>query len=402
MQSVGTIPMFRLKLKATKNRESENMIKPESRQEHFQSPSLIGNLLRKLHLDIPLLLGLLMICTLSFIILYSAGGQEIAVLIRHATRMALAITVMTVLAHINPRQFQSFSVLLFSVCVLLLLAVMVMGQIGKGAQRWLDLGIFRFQPSELTKISAPMMISWYLSEHPLPPKIKHVVIAGALLLLPVLLIAKQPDLGTALLVASSGAAVLFFAGLSWWLMTGTVALLAALTPIYWNYFMRDYQRNRVLMLFDPEADPMGAGYHIIQSKIAIGSGGISGKGWLGSSQAELDFLPESSTDFIFAVFAEEFGLFGCLGLLTLYLLVISRCFYIAVQAQDTYCRLLAGSLAFTFFVYVFVNIGMVIGILPVVGVPLPMVSYGGTSMVTLMAGFGMLMSIHTHRKLLPV
>jgi rod shape determining protein RodA len=376
-------------------------MKNEMRNENFQSPSLLGNLLRKLHIDIPLFLGLLMICALSFVILYSAGGQEISLLIRHATRMGFAMLLMIVLAHINPRQFQSFSVALFSLCVLLLIAVAVMGQISMGAQRWLDLGFFRFQPSEFTKLSAPMMVAWYLSEHSLPPRPKHVAIAGALLLAPVLLIAKQPDLGTSLLVASSGAAVLFFAGLSWWFMLGIVALLASLTPVLWH-FMREYQRNRVLTFINPEADPMGAGYHIIQSKIAIGSGGINGKGWLGSSQAELDFLPESSTDFIFAVFAEEFGLFGCVGLLLLYLLVISRCFYIAVQAQDTYCRLLAGSLAFTFFVYVFVNIGMVIGVLPVVGVPLPLVSYGGTSMVTLMAGFGILMSIHTHRKLLPV
>ncbi len=376
-------------------------MRTEMRNEQFQPPSLLGNLLRKLHIDIPLFIGLLLICATSFVILYSAGGQELPLLIRHATRMGFAILLMIVLAHINPRRFQTFSVALFTVCVLLLLAVAVMGQISMGAQRWLDLGFFRFQPSEFTKISAPMMVAWYLSERALPPKPKHVLGAATLLIVPVLLIAKQPDLGTSLLVASSGAAVLFFAGLSWWFMLGIVALLASLTPVLWH-FMRDYQRNRVLTFMNPEADPMGAGYHIIQSKIAIGSGGINGKGWLGSSQAELDFLPESSTDFIFAVFAEEFGLFGCVGLLVLYLLVISRCFYIAVQAQDTYSRLLAGSLAFTFFVYVFVNIGMVIGVLPVVGVPLPLVSYGGTSMVTLMAGFGILMSIHTHRKLLPV
>ncbi|MDX8126036.1 rod shape-determining protein RodA [Methylomonas sp. BW4-1] len=376
-------------------------MRTEMRNEQFQPPSLLGNLLRKLHIDIPLFIGLLLICATSFVILYSAGGQEVPLLIRHATRMGFAILLMIVLAHINPRRFQSFSVALFSICVLLLLAVAVMGQISMGAQRWLDLGFFRFQPSEFTKISAPMMVAWYLSERALPPKPKHVLGAATLLIVPVLLIAKQPDLGTSLLVASSGAAVLFFAGLSWWFMLGIVALLASLTPVLWH-FMRDYQRNRVLTFMNPEADPMGAGYHIIQSKIAIGSGGINGKGWLGSSQAELDFLPESSTDFIFAVFAEEFGLFGCVGLLVLYLLVISRCFYIAVQAQDTYSRLLAGSLAFTFFVYVFVNIGMVIGVLPVVGVPLPLISYGGTSMVTLMAGFGILMSIHTHRKLLPV
>lgn len=376
-------------------------MKNEFRDEYLQSPSLIGNVLRKLHVDIPLFMGLLMICALSFVILYSAGGQDVALLMRHASRTGLAMLLMVVLAHVNPRQFQSFSVAFFTVCVLLLVAVAVMGQISMGAQRWLNLGFFRFQPSEFTKISAPMMVAWYLSEHALPPKPRQVVIALILLLVPVVLIAKQPDLGTALLVASSGAAVLFFAGLSWWLMSGAVAIFVALTPVLWH-FMREYQRNRVLTLINPEADPMGTGYHIIQSKIAIGSGGINGKGWLGSTQAKLDFLPESSTDFIFAVFAEEFGLFGCVGLLMLYLLVISRCFYIAVQAQDTYSRLLAGSLAFTFFVYVFVNIGMVIGILPVVGVPLPLVSYGGTSMVTLMAGFGILMSIHTHRKLLPV
>ncbi|WP_150051479.1 MULTISPECIES: rod shape-determining protein RodA [Methylomonas] len=376
-------------------------MKLEMRTEYFQAPSILGNLLRKLHVDIPLFLALLMICGLSFVILYSAGGQDTAVLYRHASRTGLAMSIMVVLAHVNPRRFQSFSLALFSVCILLLIAVAVMGQISMGAQRWLNLGFFRFQPSEFAKISAPMMIAWYLSEHQLPPKPKHILAAAILLMVPVVLIAKQPDLGTAMLVASSGAAVLFFAGLSWWLMIGALALLAALTPLLWH-FLREYQRNRVLTFINPEADPMGTGYHIIQSKIAIGSGGINGKGWLGSTQAKLDFLPESSTDFIFAVFAEEFGLFGCVGLLLLYLLVISRCFYIAVQAQDTYSRLLAGSLAFTFFVYVFVNIGMVIGILPVVGVPLPLVSYGGTSMVTLMAGFGILMSIHTHRKLLPV
>mgnify|MGYP006284073895 CR=1 FL=1 len=373
----------------------------DNRAEAFDSPSLLGNLLRRLHVDIPLFLGLLMIGGLSFVILYSAGGQEMQVLIRHASRMGFAIALMILLAHINPKQLQTLSPLFFAGCVLLLIAVAVMGQIGKGAQRWLDLGVFRFQPSEFTKLSAPMMVAWYLAEQSLPPKAKHVGIAGALLLVPVLLIAKQPDLGTAILVASSGAAVLFFAGLSWWFMAGCGVIGVALLPVLWH-FMHDYQKKRVLTFINPEADPMGAGYHIIQSKIAIGSGGINGRGWLGSSQAELDFLPESSTDFIFAVFAEEFGLFGCVSLLVLYLLVIMRCFYIAVQAHDTFNRLLAGSLSFTFFVYVFANIGMVIGVLPVVGVPLPLVSYGGTSMVTLMAGFGILMSIHTHGKKHPV
>ncbi len=372
----------------------------ETRSEQFHTPSVIGLLLRKLHIDIPLFIGLVLVCALSFLILYSAGGQETALLIRQATRIALAFFLMIVLAHINPQQFYRHSAALYLIGVMLLIAVLVFGQVGKGAQRWLDLGFFRFQPSEMIKMTMPMMIAWFLSREPLPPQSKKIFYAALLIVVPTVLIAKQPDLGTSLLVASSGAAVIFFAGLSWRFMITIAVFLAGLTPVLWH-FMREYQRARVLTFLNPEADPMGKGYHIIQSKIAIGSGGVHGKGWLGSTQSNLDFLPESSTDFIFAVFAEEFGLSGCLGLLILYLLIISRCLYIAVQAQDTYSRLLAGSLTFTFFVYVFVNIGMVIGILPVVGVPLPLISYGGTSMVTLMAGFGILMSIHTHRKLLP-
>lgn len=372
-------------------------MKTETRREHFEPPSVIGTILRKLHIDIPLFIGLFFTSVLSFLILYSAGSQDMDILVRQAARIGLAFLLMTVLAHINPYQFKRYSALLFGLGIFLLVAVLIMGQIGKGAQRWLDLGVFRFQPSEMIKITTPMMVAWYLSEHPLPPKAKQLFIAALLILVPTLLIAKQPDLGTAILVASSGAGVLFFAGLSWRFIFAIAAMLAAFTPILWH-FMRGYQRDRVLTFLNPEADPLGRGYHIIQSKIAIGSGGIYGKGWLGSTQSELDFLPESSTDFIFAVFAEEFGLFGCLGLLILYLLIIGRCLYIASQAQDTYCRLLASSLAFTFFVYVFVNIGMVIGILPVVGVPLPLISYGGTSIVTLLAGFGILMSIHTHKK----
>jgi len=375
-------------------------MKTETRSEQFQPPSLLGNVLRKLHIDIPLLIGLVLICLLSLVVLYSASGQNMAILYRQMVRMGIAFAVMVVLAHVDPQQFKRVSVTLFSIGVALLIAVLVIGMVGKGAQRWLNLGFMRFQPSEMIKITMPMMIAWYLSDAPLPPNKRQLVIAGLLILMPTLLIAKQPDLGTSLLVASSGAAVLFFAGLSWRFMLSITGVLAALTPVLWH-FMREYQRARVLTFLNPEADPMGRGYHIIQSKIAIGSGGIDGKGWLGSTQAKLDFLPESSTDFIFAVFAEEFGLFGCVGLLILYLLIIGRCLYIAVAAQDTYSRLLAGSLTFTFFVYVFVNIGMVIGILPVVGVPLPLISYGGTSMVTLMAGFGILMSIHTHRKFLP-
>ena len=372
-------------------------MRTETRHEHFEAPSVLGNLLRRLHIDIPLFIVLLLTSILSFVILYSAGGQDMDVLIRQLSRVGLAFALMIVLAHIDPYQFKRYSAGLFVLGVFLLIAVLIMGQIGKGAQRWLELGFFRFQPSEMIKITTPMMIAWYLAEYPLPPRAKQLLVAVILIVIPTLLIAKQPDLGTALLVASSGAGVLFFAGLSWWIIAAIVTVLAALTPIIWH-FMHDYQRDRVLTFLNPEADPLGRGYHIIQSKIAIGSGGVYGKGWLGSTQSELDFLPESSTDFIFAVFAEEFGLVGCLGLLALYLLIIMRCLYIASQAQDSYSRLLASSLAFTFFVYVFVNIGMVIGVLPVVGVPLPLISYGGTSIVTLLAGFGILMSIHTHRK----
>jgi rod shape determining protein RodA len=372
-------------------------MKIETRREQFEPPSVLGNFLRKLHIDIPLFMALLLASMLSLLVLYSAGSQEMDILVRQASRVGLAFVFMTVLAHIDPYQFKRYATVLFSLGILLLLAVLIMGQIGKGAQRWLDLGIFRFQPSEMIKITTPMMIAWYLAEHPLPPKTKELFIATVLIIIPTLLIARQPDLGTALLVASSGAGVLFFAGLSWRFMFAIVGTLASLTPIIWH-FMHGYQRDRVLTFLNPEADPLGRGYHIIQSKIAIGSGGIYGKGWLGSTQSELDFLPESSTDFIFAVFAEEFGLLGCLGLLTLYLLIIARSLYIASQAQDSFSRLLAGSLAFTFFVYVFVNIGMVVGVLPVVGVPLPLISYGGTSIVTLLAGFGILMSIHTHKK----
>jgi rod shape determining protein RodA len=376
-------------------------MKIESRREQFHTPTLTERILGKLHIDVPLLICLLLISLLSFVILYSAGNQETGLLVRQAFRVGLAYLLMVVLAHISPYQFKRYSATLFGIGIVLLIAVFIVGHTGKGATRWLDLGSFRFQPSEMLKITTPMMIAWYLADYALPPKPQQLLIAGVLILIPTLLIAKQPDLGTAILVASSGAAVLFFAGLSWRFILAILASLSALAPIVWHYFLHDYQRARIITLLDPEADPLGKGYHIIQSKIAIGSGGIYGKGWLGSKQSELEFLPESSTDFIFAVFAEEFGLFGCLGLLTLYLLVIGRCLYIASQAQDTFSRLLAGSLAFTFFVYVFVNIGMVIGVLPVVGVPLPMISYGGTSVVTLLAGFGILMSIQTHKNLIP-
>jgi rod shape determining protein RodA len=275
-----------------------------------------------------------------------------------------------------------------------------MGDIGQGAQRWLDLGFIRFQPSEIMKLAVPMMVVWYLSDKRLPPTGWKLLLAGVLILAPVVLIAKQPDLGTSLLIGSSGFFVLFLAGLSWKLLGGLTLAATAGTPVLWH-FMHEYQRQRVITFLNPEQDPLGTGYHIIQSKIAIGSGGLFGKGWLNGTQAHLEFLPERSTDFIFAVLGEEFGLVGIGVLLFVYAFIIVRSLYIATQAQDTFSRLLGGSLAMTFFIYIIVNTGMVTGLLPVVGLPLPLVSYGGTSMVTLMAGFGILMSIHTHRKLLP-
>ncbi len=372
----------------------------ELRAEQFHKHSLMGDLLRKLHIDIPLLCALLILLVLSFMMLYSVGGQDWGLLMRQASRMGVSCVLMIFLAQLEPRQFQRYSIPFYILGIILLIAVLAAGEVGKGAQRWLNIG-FRFQPSEMLKISTPMMVAWYLAGHEIPPKWKHIVIVLVLIMVPTLLIVRQPDLGTSLLVASSGLSVLYFAGLSWRYLVSAVIGISAFTPIYWHYFMRSYQKDRVTTFLNPESDPMGKGYHIIQSKIAIGSGGVSGKGWQENTQSQLDFLPESSTDFIFAVFAEEFGLLGCLALLLVYLFIIARGLYIAVQAQDTYSRLLAGSLICTFFIYVFVNISMVVGILPVVGIPLPLISYGGTSMVTLLAGFGILMSIHTHKKVLP-
>jgi rod shape determining protein RodA len=282
--------------------------------------------------------------------------------------------------------------------VLLLVAVAVFGDVAMGAQRWLDLGVVRFQPSELMKIAVPMCCAWYLHERPLPPSFGTLVVVVLIVIVPTLLIAEQPDLGTALLVAAGGGLVILLAGLQFRYILGLGVALAGAIPLAWH-FMHDYQRQRVLTFLNPQTDPLGAGYHTIQSQIAIGSGGIFGKGYMNGSQAQLEFLPERSTDFIFAVIGEEWGLVGCFVLMMLYLLVIGRGLYIASQGQDTFSRLLAGSLTLTFAFYVFVNSGMVAGLLPVVGVPLPLVSYGGTSLVTLMAGFGILMSVHSRRKL---
>jgi rod shape determining protein RodA len=283
--------------------------------------------------------------------------------------------------------------------LILLVLVLTTGEVGQGARRWLNLGI-RFQPSEIMKLAVPMMTAWYLHDRQIPPRFGQLLVLAVLIAVPTVLIARQPDLGTALLIAASGVLVIILAGLPIRLMVGMAVLAVPGALVLWNY-MQDYQKQRVLTLLNPDSDPLGAGYNIIQSKIAIGSGGLFGKGWTNGSQAQLEFLPERDTDFIFAVMGEELGLLGVLALLSLYMFVIGRGLYIAIQAHDTYARLLAGSISLTFFVYVFVNTAMVTGLVPVVGVPLPLVSFGGTSMVTLMAGFGILMSIHSHRKLLP-
>ena len=371
-----------------------------SREFTQSTPAKQQGVLAGLHLDLPLLSGLILLCCFGLIVLYSASDQSMAQVERQLIRLGLAFTIMVIMAQVPPQQLRRWSPWLFGIGILMLIAVLIFGHIGKGAQRWLDLGFFRFQPSELMKLAVPMMVAWFLSAARLPPDWRRLLIAALLIIIPVLMIAKQPDLGTSLLVASAGIFVLFLAGVRWRLIISFITLLAALAPALW-YQMRDYQRQRVLTFLNPENDPLGSGYHIIQSKIAIGSGGMYGKGWLNGTQSHLDFLPESSTDFIFAVLAEEFGLVGILALLTLYLFIILRGLYIATQAHDTFSRLLGGALTLVVFVYLFVNTGMVTGLLPVVGVPLPLVSYGGTSLVTIMAGFGILMSIHTHRKLLP-
>jgi rod shape determining protein RodA len=357
-----------------------------------------ARILFELKLDGPLIIGLALVAVYGLIILYSASGQSLIVIYRTLGRLALGTAAMLLLAQVNPNFLRRTSPWLYAIGVFLLFVVYGVGHIGKGAQRWLDLGIIRFQPSEIMKLAVPMTVAWFLHERPLPPSYPTLLLLTGMILLPVGLVAIQPDLGTACLIAGAGALVIVMAGLSVRVMGALAVLGAAGAWAGWG-FMHDYQRKRVLTFLDPQTDPLGAGYHIIQSQIAIGSGGVFGKGWMNGSQAQLEFLPERSTDFIFAVVGEEFGLLGQGLLLLLYLFVVSRALYLSTQTQDTFARLVAGSLALTFFVYVFINAGMVSGLLPVVGVPLPLVSYGGTSVVTLLAGFGILMALYSHRKL---
>jgi rod shape determining protein RodA len=368
-------------------------LEPRSRVEQ----GLSARILRFLHLDGWLLAGIGGVLLVSLFALYSAESGDLRELFDQVARMAVAFGGLLFMAQISPTWLRRGSPVLYALGLVLLVLVLATGEIGKGAQRWLDIGI-RFQPSEIMKLAVPMTLCWLLQDRPLPPSFGMLVLMVLIIFVPAGMIGIQPDLGTAILIVLSGAVVIFLAGLGWGYIAGIAALAAAAMPALW-LVMHDYQRKRVLTLLDPESDPLGAGYHIIQSKIAIGSGGIFGKGWLNGSQGQLEFLPERHTDFIFAVIGEEFGLFGALALLLLYLLIVGRGLYIAAGAPDTFSRLLAGSLSITFFFYVFVNTAMVMGMIPVVGVPLPLVSAGGTSMVTLLAGFGILMSIQTHRKL---
>lgn len=352
-----------------------------------------------IHIDVPLLLGILLLLSMGLFILFSAGSGNILIVQKQLMHLGIALGVMFIFAQIPPIVYQRWAIWIYLLGIFLLFAVLLVGHTGKGAERWLNLGIFRFQPSEIMKLALPMFLAWHFHKIHLPLTAKAISFALIIILIPAVLAAKQPDLSTAFLLIVAGFSVLFLAGLRWRSIIMALGTAALAAPILW-YFMHDYQKKRIFTFLNPERDPLGAGYHIIQSKIAIGSGGLFGKGWLNGTQTHLNFLPEHPTDFIFAVCGEEFGFFGSVTLIIFFMIIVLRALYITINAQDTFSRLLAGSLTFTFFVSFFTNMGMVTGILPVMGLPLPLVSYGGSSMVTLMASFGILMSIQTHRKLL--
>lgn len=351
---------------------------------------------KSLHLDIPLLGLLLLLISFGLLILYSASNMNMHMIFRQSMRLMFATLIMLILSFIPPHKYKLWTPWIYSTGLGLLIAVMLMGKIGKGAQRWLELGLFRFQPSEIMKLAVPMMTAWYFDRQTYPSSLKSISVASIIIGIPALLIAKQPDLGTAIMVSAAGFFVVFLAGIRFKLILLIMLSIGAAIPAVWHV-MHDYQKQRVYTLLDPEKDPLGSGYHIIQSKIAIGSGGLIGKGWLKGSQSHLNFLPEHATDFIFAVSGEEFGFAGGFAIIALIVLISLRSLTIASNAQTTYTRLLAASLAMSFFTSGFVNIGMVMGIIPVVGIPLPLISYGGTAMVTFLASFGVLMSISSHK-----
>lgn len=354
----------------------------------------LGRLFDKV--DLPLLLALLCVMLISLVVLASAGGDNTRLVISQAARFGLGVGAMVLVSRVTPAKLRLWTPLAYAVSLVLLALVFVFGS-GRSANLWLDLGVFYLQPGELLKLSVPMMLAWYLHGVVLPPKWKTLAVAAAIIGLPAAMIIKQPDLGTGMLVAASGVFAIYLAGIAWWRIGLFAGLGLASLPAVWP-FLLPHQRERVLTFLDPESDPLGTGWNIIQSKIAIGSGGFSGKGWGQGSQAHLDFLPEHTTDFIFSVLSEEWGWLGVVTLLALYLFIVGRCMWLAAGARDGYSRILAGALAMTFSVYVIVNGGMVAGLLPVVGVPMPLLSYGGTSAVSLLVGFGVVMSVHAHRK----
>jgi len=350
------------------------------------------------HIDRPLMLGIGLLLLTSLLVLYSADNASWAQPLNQMRNIVVALVCMWLVANLPLHYLMRTAVPIYVLGMALLVSVALFGEISHGARRWLNLGVMNIQPSELMKIGVPLMMAWYFERNEATLTLKNYAIAALLLLMPVALIARQPDLGTSLLISASGFYVLFLAGLSWKVIGGLTVAGIASAPFLWSG-LHDYQRHRILMLLDPSQDPLGNGYHTIQASIAVGSGGILGKGYLNGTQTHLDFLPERTTDFIFAVFSEEFGLIGNLFLLSLYAFVVMRGFIITGNASTYFTRLMAGSITLTFATYTFVNMGMVSGILPIVGVPLPLISYGGTSMLTLMLGFGMLMSIETHKQL---
>lgn len=368
-----------------------------SRQSHHFGRDHTSRFWHKVHIDPWLLLLLLTICFIGITILYSASSQNMPMVKRQMVSYFLGFAVMITMAQIPPSFYRTLTPLFYVGGIFLLILVLVIGEVRMGAQRWIRIpGFGSVQPSEFMRLGMPMMCAWFLSRKESPPNFITVLSTLILIVIPVLLIAKEPDLGTSLLVASSGIFVLFLAGLPWWMIGSAIALMIPFVFILWNFLMHDYQRQRVMTLLNPEDDIRGTGWNIFQSKTAIGSGGTTGKGYLEGTQSHLDFLPEGHTDFIIAAFSEEFGLFGVCLLMFIYACLLTRALYIAYINPNIYGRLLAGAIALSFFVYIFVNVGMVGGILPVVGVPLPLISYGGTALITLMAGFGLIMSVHTH------
>jgi rod shape determining protein RodA len=364
----------------------------------IQNPGGAHRINRSVNVDFILFLLLFLLCAFGLGVLFSAGGQDLFYVKRQLMFMIVGFVLMLSVAQISVRTMQRWAFVIYGLGLVSLLAVLLFGVGAKGAQRWLDIGFTRLQPAEMMKICVPLMISAYLSKRFIPPTFKHVCWSVVMILIPTLLIVRQPDLGTAILVLASGFLVLFLAGLGKRYILGTGLISIAAIPVMWLFVLRDYQKQRILTLLSPENDTLGSGWNIIQSKTAIGSGGLDGKGWTEGTQSQLSFLPESHTDFVIAVLAEEFGLIGVMALCTLYLLIIGRCLLIATNAQSQFGRLLAGSLGSIFFVNIFVNMGMVSGILPVVGAPLPMISYGGTAILTLFIGFGMLMAISSEPK----